>query len=261
MRKTFRSLIDSKVPFIGAFNQLASIELAEMMAYSGFDFILIDMEHSLIDQSTAVHMLRAVEGAGAATMIRLPEVNEDLIKRALDMGAGGIMVCGVRSYEDALDAVKFAKFKPLGERGACPAVRANRYGLANHTGYYAKQNEETVVFVALEGPDVIKDIDRIAAIEGIDILGVGPVDLSVALGVPGQLNSPQVLEAITEVKRKANSNGKMYASFSEQIEDFLQMEEPADFYLLAGDIWMIGRMLKSLNKKIQMLKDKTKKEK
>ena len=75
------------------------------------------------------------------------------------------------------------------------------------------------------------------------------------------MNSPQVLEAITEVKRKANSNGKMYASFSEQIEDFLQMEEPADFYLLAGDIWMIGRMLKSLNKKIQMLKDKTKKEK
>lgn len=76
MRKTFRSLIDSKVPFIGAFNQLASIELAEMMAYSGFDFILIDMEHSLIDQSTAVHMLRAVEGCRSSYHDPASEVNE-----------------------------------------------------------------------------------------------------------------------------------------------------------------------------------------
>ncbi len=258
MKKTMRSLIESGQPFIGTFMQLPSVELTEMFAYSGFDFLIIDMEHGLIDYQQAVAMTRACENFGAAAMVRVPEVDEDKIKHALDMGASAILVAGVHSYQDALDAVRFAKYAPLGSRGACPAVRANHYGLDDHFTCYERMNKETVVFVGLEGPEVIADIERIAKIEGIDILGGGPVDLSVALGYPNQLEHPAVLEAIRNVKRIANENGKLYAAFSESIDAFVESDEKEDFYMLAGDNWLIGDVLKRLSEEMNLLREKKK---
>lgn len=117
MKKTVRSLIDSKKPFIGTFMQFPSVELTEMFAYTGFDFLIMDMEHGLIDHKDALEMVRACELHDTAAMIRVPNVDEEKIKKALDMGASGILVAGVHSYEDAVNAVKFAKFKPMGGHG------------------------------------------------------------------------------------------------------------------------------------------------
>ena len=114
MKKTVRSLIDSKKPFIGTFMQFPSVELTEMFAYTGFDFLIMDMEHGLIDHKDVLEMVRACELHDTAAMIRVPNVDEEKIKKALDMGASGILVAGVHSYEDAVNAVKFAKFKPMG---------------------------------------------------------------------------------------------------------------------------------------------------
>lgn len=256
MKRTLRKLIDSKKPFIGTLMQFPSVELTEMFAYTGFDFLIMDMEHGLIDNKDALEMVRACELHGTAAMIRVPEVDEDKIKKALDMGASGILVAGVHSYEDAVNAVKYAKFKPMGERGACPAVRANHFGLDDHVAYYENQNKETVLFVALEGPEVIKSIDRIAKINGIDILGVGPVDMALALGVPGQMNAPIVREAIANVKTTANANGKLYASFSNHITDFVKSDEPVDFYMVAGDTWLIADMLQKVKSDLEKLRAK-----
>ncbi len=257
MKKTLRSLIDSKKPFLIAFNQLPSVEISEMMAYAGFDCILIDMEHSHVDRETVANMLRASEAMGAATMVRVSNPEEDPIKKALDMGASGLLLAGIHGYEDALSAVRYSKFAPLGERGACPAVRANHYGLDDHCAYYAHANTETVIMCGLEGPRAIEDLDKIAAIEGIDILGVGPVDLSVSLGLPGQIQHPKVLEAIEHVKEVAHKNGKLYASFEEDMTTFLKYPEPADLYLCAGDIWMFGQFLKQLKPTMEKLRNGT----
>ncbi len=256
MKKTVRSLIDSKKPFIGTFMQFPSVELTEMFAYTGFDFLIMDMEHGLIDHKDVLEMVRACELHDTAAMIRVPNVDEEKIKKALDMGASGILVAGVHSYEDAVNAVKFAKFKPMGERGACPAVRANHFGLDDQVAYYEKQNQETVVFVALEGPEVVASIDQIAQIDGIDIIGVGPVDMALALGVPGQMDAPIVREAIANVKKTANAHGKLYASFSNHITDFINTEEQADFYMVAGDTWLIDDMLKKVREDLDRLRAK-----
>ncbi|HIQ99700.1 MAG TPA: hypothetical protein IAB23_08540 [Candidatus Scybalocola faecavium] len=256
MKRTVRSLIDSKKPFIGTLMQFPSVELTEMFAYTGFDFLIMDMEHGLIENNDALAMVRACEIYDTAAMIRVPQVDEEKIKKALDMGASGILVAGVHSYEDAVNAVKYAKFKPMGIRGACPAVRANHFGLDDHVSYYEKQNKETVLFVALEGPEVVKDIDRIAQIQGIDIIGVGPVDMALALGVPGQIDAPVVQEAIAKVKTTANANGKLYASFANHIKDFIDSHEPADFYMVAGDTWLIGDMLLQVGKELNELRSK-----
>ena len=256
MKRTVRSLIDAKKPFIGTLMQFPSVELTEMFAYTGFDFLIMDMEHGLIENKDALEMVRACEIHNTAAMIRVPQVDEEKIKKALDMGASGLLIAGVHSYADAVNAVKYAKFKPVGVRGACPAVRANHFGLDDHVSYYEKQNRETVLFVALEGPEVVKEIDRIAGIEGIDIIGVGPVDMALALGVPGQVNAPVVREAIARVKTTANANGKLYASFSNYIADFIESDEPADFYMVAGDTWLIADMLKTVQEDLEKLRAK-----
>ena len=103
--------------------QFPSVELTEMFAYTGFDFLIMDMEHGLIDHKDVLEMVRACELHDTAAMIRVPNVDKEKIKKALDMGASGILVAGVHSYEDAVNAVKFAKFKPMGGRSV-PTISA-----------------------------------------------------------------------------------------------------------------------------------------
>ena len=157
MKKTLKSIMTPGKKVLGTILQLPSEEIAEILGYAGLDLIILDMEHCPSTHSKTVSLIRACEAADTLPFVRVPDVtDEDSIKKALDAGAAGILVPNVESVEQARKAVEYGKFAPMGKRGACPFVRANRFGQGNRSTYYEKANEDTTIMVLVEGPEGVK---------------------------------------------------------------------------------------------------------
>lgn len=191
----FLSLLKQKRPFLGFFIQTASPEFLEASAYAGFRFAAVDLEHAPYGTETLVQMIRAGEAAGLSVLARAPGLDAALIKRALDMGASGIIVPNIDTAAQAAQAAALCRFTPEGIRGACPGVRANHYG-AGGSEYYARKNRETAVIPLIESPAGVEHCEEILATPGISALFLGPIDLSVAMGLRGDVDDPRVHESL-----------------------------------------------------------------
>lgn len=214
MKKSFKSIAASGKKCLGTILQLPSEELAEMLGYVGLELIILDMEHCPSSHGRIVSLIRACEAADTLPFVRVPDVgDEDSIKKALDAGAAGILVPNIESLEQAKKAVEYSKFAPIGKRGACPYVRANSFGQENHSEYYEKANRDTTVMLLIEGPGGIAALPDIIKVDGVDVVQIGAVDLSVALGVPGQTAHPEVMKAIRAAGELAAENGKILSFY------------------------------------------------
>ncbi|NQU59145.1 MAG: 2,4-dihydroxyhept-2-ene-1,7-dioic acid aldolase, partial [Rhodospirillales bacterium] len=168
---------------IGSWITLGHSAVAELMAKTGgFDWLVIDMEHSVIELSQAQEMMQAIDLAGVPPLVRLTSNDENLIKRVMDAGAHGVVVPLVNSKEDAERAVASVYYPPRGTRGTGLA-RAQGYG-ATFPEYKAWLKENGVVVVMIEHIDAVNAIDEILAVPGVDGFIIGPYDLSASLGVP-----------------------------------------------------------------------------
>jgi len=193
---------------IGMFNYTASPAFVEILGYSGFDFVIIDTEHTSIDFRTAEHLIRAAESSGITPLIRVYENTCSLINKALNFGAKGIVVPHVNTEEQAKLAVQFTKYPPVGARAACPGTRAAGYSIENWKDYYAQANRDTLVILLLEGKEALENLDALLSVSGVDVVFVGPWDLSQSLGVPGQAyDHPAVVKALDDVVSKAMDKG------------------------------------------------------
>jgi 2-keto-3-deoxy-L-rhamnonate aldolase RhmA len=201
---SFKTLLSSDRPFFGTFIQSASPEFLEASAYAGFRFAAIDLEHASFGTETLVQLIRAGEAAGLSMLARVPGLDAALIKKSLDMGASGIIVPNIDTPEQAEKAVALCRFTPDGIRGACPGVRANRYG-AGGSEYYENANRETVVIPLIESPVGVENYDQILAVPGISAVFLGPIDLSVALGLKGNVDDPRVQEMLVTCVKKAKA--------------------------------------------------------
>lgn len=208
MRKTLRELLDSGKKFVGAYMMYPSPENIEVMKLAGMDFVILDFEHGCLTSSEVMHMIRTADSVGLAVMIRVPEINEAMIKRALDMGASAIRVPMIRNAEDAKKVVELAKFPPEGKRGGCPHTRFNNYGVGDRTDCWAKSNKEVVISVSIEDMEGYEHLEEICQVEGIDLLNIGNVDLAMAMGVPGEVKHPKVKQAMLDVAAMAHRYGK-----------------------------------------------------
>ena len=144
MRVAFSALLAEERPFLGTFVQSAAPEFVEAAGYAGFRFVAVDLEHTYYGPEKTAEMVRAGEAADLCVLARVPVLDAVWIKKCLDMGASGVIVPNVDNAAQAAEAVRLCRFAPEGGRGACPGVRANRYG-AGGTEYYAKANREVVV--------------------------------------------------------------------------------------------------------------------
>ena len=203
----FRELIKQGKVVIGTWAQMASPESVEIIGKSRFDFVVIDTEHGFFGLETAENLVRAADASGIVPLIRVSHKNPTLIMKALDMGARGVIVPGVSTKEDAVQAVRAAKYAPLGNRGACPCVRAAGHMAWDWTEYARRADESTVVFLLVEGKEGVANFEDILTVEGIDVILMGPFDLSVALGVGGQVNHPLVTEKLEQMVRLAQEKG------------------------------------------------------
>ena len=185
--------IHSGRPALGGWMMTGHAAIAEIMAAEGFDFLVADLEHTPINVETFYHMALAVKGTSCELMARLPACDMVLAKQVLDMGAAGIIVPSVNTPAEAAQAVAIAKFPPDGIRGAS-LCRATGFG-RRFDEYYGNHNREVLVVAMIEHISAVKQLDAILATPGIDATLIGPYDLSASMGIPGQLNHPDVLAA------------------------------------------------------------------
>ena len=191
---------------LGLWLTLDSVAATEIVAGSGYDWLLLDMEHTCVDSAHVVEHLRAAVGGPAEVVVRVPSLDAVLLKRLLDAGVRSIMVPHVESAAEAGEAVAATRYPPLGMRGVGGNMRANNF---NRLGsYFETYLAEMCVIVQLESQAGFDAIEQIAAVDGIDGLFVGPNDLSASLGLLGRSRDPSVTSMIDAGLARIRKTGK-----------------------------------------------------
>lgn len=197
---------------IGIFSKTTDSSFVEAAGIAGLDFIILDQEHGLVSRERLYDHIRASKLTTMKSIVRVAELNSNLIGSALDAGADGVQVPNVSTSDDAIKAIESARFFPIGMRGVCRFVKAASYGDKDRNDYFKSENDKLLI-LQVEGLVGIKNIDSILDLQGFDILFVGPYDLSQSLGLPGQINHPIVLEEIKKISEKAKLKGKRLGAF------------------------------------------------
>ncbi len=198
---------------LGTWGTLPSASVMNVLGLSGLDFVIIDMEHGPIDIGQAEQMVQTLEVSGTVPIIRVSTNDPSLILRALDIGAQGVQIPHISTEEDARLAVRSAKYAPEGERGFTPFTRAGQYGLAAE-GYAEKANEQTMVILNVEGVKGLHNLKEILKVNDIDVVFIGPYDLSQSLGKTGQVEDPKIVDYIRSSVQLMKSQGVACGSFA-----------------------------------------------
>jgi len=215
---------------IGTLLSLPSPEIAEIMSMVGFDWLFIDLEHGPHGFMELQRMLQAMK-PGCSPLVRVPEVSESNIKKVLDIGAEGIIVPKVNSAEEAQRIVSYAKYPTQGVRGV-GAARAHGYGLS-FKDYVEKANSETLVVIQIEHFEGVNNINEILQVEGIDVIFIGPYDLSASFGVAGQVEHPLTKLAIGKVEKACAEAGIPLGYFGTTPEAVKPYQEKQGYQLIA----------------------------
>jgi 2-keto-3-deoxy-L-rhamnonate aldolase RhmA len=194
---------------LGTFvSEVRSPNIVHLLAQAGFDFLVLDNEHGSYSDETVSDVIAASRGASIEVIVRICEIRREAILKPLDAGAAGLLVPQVDTAEQAAEIVRHAKYPPLGSRGAALRRPHSRYGRVDAATYLAQANAETFIGVQAETRRAIGNIDAIAAVEGVDAVFAGPFDLSVDLGIPGQVEHPDEVAAIDAMLAGCQRQGK-----------------------------------------------------
>jgi len=188
---------------LGSWISLGHTAIAEIYARAGFEWLVVDLEHSVISIDQAGDLIRTIDLCGVSPLVRLTSNNMDQIKRIMDAGAHGIVVPMVNTADDAKKAVAATRYYPHGNRGVGLA-RAQRYG-DGFSEYHAWQKEGPLVIVQIEHIDALEQLEDIFHIKGVDGYIVGPYDLSSSMGIPGDFDNPEFIKVIEKIKAVGKS--------------------------------------------------------
>ena len=206
--KSLRSRVLGGEPLLGAFLTDPSATLAEVLAQQGFDFLVLDTEHGIWDAAGVAATIRAADAAGIPSVVRVPNCQSSGdAGRALDLGASGTLFPRAEGVAPVQAAVESVKFAPVGKRGL-GGVRANRYAGVPLDHWVLEANDQTTVFVQIETAGALNAACDIASEKWVDLLFVGPNDLSQALGVPGHYDDPRYVAGVERVAKVAAEHGK-----------------------------------------------------
>ena len=202
-------LAQGKQP-LGTFVGTASPAVVECLGCAGLDFVILDNEHSPVEAETTAAMVRAAELRSVTPLARVREISRPAILKLLDVGVQGLIIPDVRSTEDVCRVVDYAKYAPVGRRGFCPS-RKDGWGTAPRCGVLdtmAHFNQETLVIPQCETAEALSDIETIAAMDGVDGIFIGPFDLSISMGMPGDFENPQFRGALERILSACRAAGK-----------------------------------------------------
>ena len=192
---------------IGTFLSLGNAITSEIVAGAGFDWVVIDLEHGLGMEGDVGLQLLGLQQSGVSAIVRVEGFQRQRIHRVLDLGADGIMCPRIENAGDANLAIHAMQYPPQGTRGVAKMIRAAGYGSA-FDSYYASVREGLLGIIQIETVEALKHLDAIAQIQGVDVLFIGPSDLSMALGIFGQTSHPLFIETVQQIVRAADKAGK-----------------------------------------------------
>lgn len=228
-----QALVENQLIF-GLFCSTPQPQIVEMIGVAGFDFVIIDTEHTLINPETLEQMLRAAEAAGIAALVRVPDASPKPILRALDAGAQGVVVPSVRSRAEAEAIVRASRYAPQGER-SLNAGRSAIFGALDLAAHLQQANDEVVVVAMIEDREGVAAIDEIVAVPGIDMVLEGAADLSQSLGLAWQTRHPEVRAALIDVQAAAQSRGVPFCAIPRLVEDLGAWQERGVRAFVLGD--------------------------
>ncbi|TXE10149.1 aldolase [Seonamhaeicola algicola] len=236
----------------GPFCKLQDPAIVEIAAHSGFDFVIIDMEHGPFSVESAQNMVRAAEAKGITPVVRVTENSETLILRVLDIGVRCIQVPQVCTKADANKVVKAIKFFPKGERGMCRYVRAAEYTNIGPQDHFGKANDSVISIIHIEGMEGIENLPEIVKVDGIDVIFLGPYDLSQSCGVPGDVNNPKVVNAMKDAVEIAKKHGKAVGTFTESPEKAKMWKDIGVQYIsYSVDVGLVMNTFKDITSKLK----------
>lgn len=242
--KVKRALLSGEVS-IGTWLNFAHTSNAEILASSGFEFVGIDMEHSVIDLYEMQNVIMAIESCGACPIVRMTGNDPNQAKQVMDAGAYGVIIPMITSAEETKRAVRAVKYPPKGIRSV-GIGRAHQYGYAFQK-HFDTVNDESLVIVQIEHVDALKEIDEIFSIDGVDAYMIGPYDLSGSMGVAGQVRHPEVLRVQREISAAAKRNDIAPGIFivyphMEAMKEYLK--EGYQFFVIGSDLIFLSEYTK-----------------
>jgi 2-keto-3-deoxy-L-rhamnonate aldolase RhmA len=229
----------NKTP-VGTWLMSASPLVAEAIGCAGFDWAVVDMEHSPLDLMGMVHLLQAVGNTHMVPIVRVPWNDAVMVKRVLDAGANTLLFPFIQNAEEARRAVAATRYPPDGVRGMAGMGRASRFGTT--ANYFTTANASICTVLQLETTVAIANLESIAAVPGVDALFVGPADLSGTMGFVGQLDHPEVLAQMASAAQRANALGMPIGSVGgtpETVASYRKMGY--DYVAVASDLGLLMR--------------------
>jgi len=208
---------------LGTFSIIPSSSVINIIGCAGFD--------GPVSMQSAEDLVRAAEVEKVSPIIRVSENNPALILRALDIGAHGVQVPSISTAADARKVVRAAKYAPLGERGLSPLTRAGAYCLKKARTYTAEANKNTLVILNVEGVEGVANLDEILKVEGVDVVFIGPYDLSQSVGKPGMTDDPVVVDAIRTCAKKIKAAGRIAGCIAFNVNMLVMLIECGYQYL------------------------------
>lgn len=239
---------------IGTFAKLTDPAAVEILGLVGFDFFVLDNEHVGMSRADMQGVIRGADTTGIVPIVRVRENKAVEILQALDAGALGVQVPNVDTFEQATAVVDSTKYAPLGNRGFSPTTRAASYGLFDKMEFIKESNENTLVVSHCETVECMNNLDEILKIEEIDVIFIGPMDLSQSMGLIGQGNHPQVLEAVDTIIKKVRIAGKAVGTVSSATEAQSFIDRGVQYLLVGADTGFIGAGAREIINKIKSCK-------
>jgi 2-keto-3-deoxy-L-rhamnonate aldolase RhmA len=221
INKIKKKLKNGETVFGTMIKEARNINIADILEMAGFDYFVIDMEHAFYDMSTITGILQYARKTEITSVVRIPRLDYAYVAKALDMGAEGIWVPHVDTVEQAKQIASFGKYPPEGIRGAAvPPFRAKEYQeFKQAADYFQAVNDETLLIAQMESREAIGNVEAITAVPGIDVAMMGTQDLSLDMGLAGQLTHPEVKAALQKVVDACQKNGRASGNHIANIDE------------------------------------------
>jgi len=232
MKQLRQRLLDGET-LLGCWIVLGSPAAAEIVGLAGFDWVLVDMEHGLIDERAALGILQTLEATPSGAVVRVLAADPPLVQRTLDMGAEGVMFPRLTGPGQVREAVAAMRYQPEGHRGVARIIRATGFG-TQFDEYFQHASDRLLNVIQIENEEALNHLDAIASIDGVDVLFIGPSDLSMALGIFRQFDHPRFREAIAACAEAARKHGKVAGALLSVPEDMKMYRELGYRFLALG---------------------------
>lgn len=256
MRNRLKEKIANGEKTLGVFQVLGDASISEIIGYSGFDYVLLDTEHGPYDVTGAQEYVRAAKLAKTTPLVRVKDSSRNSILKMLDIGAMGLIIPHIHEVDEIKRVVEYGKYYPIGDRGF-GITSGNTYLTADYTKkgldhIFDVHNEQSLIIPQCETKESLENIEEIAKVEGVDGIFIGPYDLSVSLGVAGDVEGPVIIDAIKRIVKACQEAGKFTIVYTGNL-DFVpkHYDLGVDSVTYASDAAIIAETFSDIVEKIK----------